>query len=95
MLICAIIAFFSAAGIYFIFQCIKRALFRKITFSDKLRVDTLVSVYGDVPELELLLKRLKSKGECGRIYLRLCLKDAEIKLWAEKLAAINHIEIIN
>ncbi len=95
MLICVIIAFFSSAGIYFIFQCIKHALFRKITFSDKLRVDTLVSVHGDVSELEFLLKRLKSKGESGRIYLRLCLTDAETTLMAEKLAEKNHIEIIN
>ena len=95
MLIWAIIAFFSAAGIYFVIQCIKQMLYRKIHVSDKLRVDTLVSVYGEAPELEMLLKRLEVWEGSGEIYLRLCIKDAETKLWAEKLAAIKHIEIIN
>ena len=95
MLIWAIIAFFSAAGIYFVIKCIKQMLYRIIHVSDKLRVDTLVSVYGEAPELEILLKRLKVREGSGEIYLRLCIKDAETKMWAEKLAAIKHIEIIN
>ena len=95
MLICAIIAFFSAAGIYFIFQCIKKALFSKIPTSAKLSVDTLVSVYGDAPELEMLLKRLKSREGSGKIYLRISSADGEIMAMAEKLAQSNHIEIIN
>ena len=95
MLIYPVIAFFSAAGIYFVFQCIKRALLREVHASDKLRVDTLVSVCGEAPELEMLLKKLKSKDGSGKIYLRICNADSQALLMAEKLARKNHIEIIN
>ena len=95
MLICPVIAFFSAAGIYFIIQCIKRALLREIHVSDKLRVDTLVSVCGEASELEMLLKKLESQNRTGKIYLRICNADAKVLQIAEKLAQSNHIEIIN
>ena len=95
VLLWAIIAFFAAAGIYFVLQCIKQALLRKIQLSNKLRVDTLVSVYGEAPELEMLLKNLRAREGCGNIYLRICSDDGKTKPEAEKLAAIKHIEIIN
>ncbi|MBE7017084.1 MAG: hypothetical protein E7420_02835 [Ruminococcaceae bacterium] len=95
MLLSAIIAFFSAAGIYFIFQCVKQALLRRIAISNNLRVDTIVSVCGEAPELEMLVRRLKSCEECGEIYLRSCGADKETALLAEKLAHKGLIKIID
>ena len=95
MLLSSIIAFFSAAGIYFIFRCIKHFLLRRISASDGVRVDTLVSVSGEVKGLEMLVKSLKSCEDGGEIYLRCLDADEQALQIAEKLARKGLVKIIN
>ncbi len=95
MLISAIIAFFCAAGIYFIFRCIKQALLKRINASDNLSIDTLISVCGEASELEMYVRRLKSREDCGEIYLRFCEADSQTLQIADKLARKGLVKIIN
>lgn len=94
MLLSVIIAFFSAAGIYFVLHCIKQALLSCVYASDNLRVDTLITVSGEAPELEMLVKKLKSREDGGDIYLLSRGCDEETALLAVKLAHKGHIKII-
>lgn len=65
-----------------------------MSFSDKLRIDTFVSVCGNAPELEIAVKKLKLRGESGEIYLRLVDANEETLLLAEKLARRGDVKII-
>lgn len=95
MLLSAIIGFFSAAGIYFIFQIIKQVLLKRIETSGCLRVNTLISVSGEARELEMLVKKLKNREAGGEIYLRCPDADEETALLAEKMAREGLVKIIN
>ena len=95
MLLSFIIAFFSAAGIYFVFHSIKQVLLKRLNTSEGIRVDTLVSVSGEAKGLEMLVRRLNSREAGGEIYLRCLDADEETALMAEKLAREGLVKIIN
>lgn len=94
MLLTALISFFAAAGIFFLFQLAKKALPVKKTASENIQIYTLLAVRGRASELEGTVRELILRDEKCKILLGNCGMDEETAAIAEKLACKGDIEII-